>query len=472
MLFRSDLRTPSLELAPLSSGRSLEPVRDVDTRFVFRYAGGVSTLDVDHLKAGWYAQDVDIHHLSLRRAEQPGGGNDALAAEYLDVGAIAGIAMGSGLAQGPWGDALRDLAPYGGLANAHLDLQRREGQPPQFRFRGRLEDFSVSPWRSAPGVRNARGYVELGREGGFVDLDTQAITLEFPKLYTEDLDFDALRGRVRWTLGDEGLGVVSELLEMQQDQTRFSARFGLHLNRDPAVEDEFTLAVGVRNADASLHEQLVPYGVSKELRAWLGRAVRAGHVDAGGFAYRSAFGRPDGSHSSAVELALDVSDATVDYHPDWPPASGVRARVEVDGSHTRVEADAGDVLGARLRDVLVEVDMGADAHRLRVGARVEADLGQALSLVNGSPLAAITRGALRDWRGSGPVSADLDLDLPLGAAIRRENARIGVHALVSAGTLQLGGLGLDLEQLAGPLDYSFDGGLQSAGLSEIGRAHV
>lgn len=461
---RGDLRSPLIELAPLSSGRSLEPLRGFDTRFVLRHAAGNSTLDLDHLGANWYAQDLDVRHLRIERRAVPGGSDEAFAAEYLEVGALAGIATGTGLVEGPWADALSDLSPYGGLANVHLDAQRREGQPLQFRLRGRLEDLSVSPWRSAPGVRNARGYLELDRHSGFVDLDTQAITLEFPRLYQEDLDFSSLRGRVRWSRGENGLVVDSELLDLTQEQSTFSARFGLHLNRDPTVEDEFTLAASVRNADVSLHEKLVPYTLGKGLRRWLEGAVKAGHVDAGAFAYRSAFGRPDGSRSSAVQLALEVSDATVDYHPDWPPASGVRARVEVDGPRTRVQALEGEVLGARLNDALVEVDMSADMRRLRVGGRVEADLGQVLELVNGSPLAAITKGALRDWRGSGPTSVDLDLDLPLGQRITTANTRIGVHAQLGAGSLQLGSLGLELGQLAGPLAYSLDGGLLSEGL--------
>ena len=132
-----------------------------------------------------------------------------------------------------------------------------------------------------------------------------------------------------------------------------------------------------------------------------------------------------------MQLALELSDAAVDYHPDWPPASGLRARVAMDGPRARVQADEGEVLGARLREALVDVDMAASARRLRVGGRVEADLGQVLELVNGSPLAAITKGALREWRGSGPTSVDLDLDLPLGQRINAANARIGVHALLN-----------------------------------------
>ncbi len=462
---RGDLRTPTIEIAPLPSGRNLEPVRGLDTRFSLRHEAGHSTLDIDHLSANWYAQDLDIRHLRLERSPASGGVDDALAAEYLDVGALAGIATGSGLIEGPWADALAELSPYGGLANAHMDLRHRTGEPAEFRLRGRLEDVSVSPWRSAPGVRNARGYLELNRAGGFVDLDTQAITLEFPRLYHEDLDFSALRGRVRWTRDEEGLEVGSELLELRQDQTAFSARFGLHLNRDPVLDDEFTLAASVRNADVSLHERLVPYVVDKGLRHWLEGAVKGGHVDAGGFAYRSAFGRADGSRSNLVQLALDVNDATVDYHPDWPPVEGVHALVNVDGTHTRVQADAGEVLGARLREALVEVDMGGDARRVRVKGSVEADLSQALQLVNGSPIAAMTKGALRDWRGTGATAVDLDLDIPIGARIQPDNARIGVHAVLGGATLRLGGIGLEVSQLSGPLDYSLDGGLQSGGLS-------
>lgn len=462
---QGDLRAPAIVFEPLPSGRSLEPLRDLDTRFAMRRQGDATTLWLDHLRGSWYAQDVDLGHVRLARSTAPGGAHYAAAADYIDVGALSGIVMGAGLLQGPFADALADLSPYGGLADVHLDVDGQQGKPAAFRLRARLEDVSASPWRSAPGVRNARGYVDLGPAGGFVDLDSQAITLEFPRLYHEDIDFSAARGRVTWSRDAGGLSVGSELLELHQGETPYSARFGLRLNRDPTLEDEFTMAASVRNADASLHESLVPYTVDRGMHRWLRQAIRQGRVDTGSFAFRTAFGRPDRSQARTVQLALEVSDAAIDYHPDWPPVSGAHARVQIDDKLTRVWADAGEVLGARLRDALVEVSLADGQKRLGVRGHVDADLGQVLQLVNASPLARITRGALRDWRGSGETAVDLDLDLPLGKPIEAASARIGVHAAITGGTLQLGSLGLDLAQIAGPLDYSLRGGLRSEALS-------
>ncbi len=464
MSLQGDLRAPAIAFEPQPAGRSLEPLRDLDTRFALRREGDTTTLWLDHLRGSWYAQDIDLGHARLERRTMPGGTQYAGAADYLDVGALSGIVMGAGLLQGPFGDALVDLSPYGGLADVHLDIDGQQGKPAGFRLRARLEDVSASPWRNAPGVRNARGYVDFGPAGGFVDFDTQAITLEFPRLYHEDLDVSAARGRVTWTRDESGLSVGSELLELHQGETPYSARFGLRLNRDPTLEDEFTLAASVRNADASLHESLVPYTLDRGLRHWLQQAIRQGRVDAGSFAFRTAFGRPDGSRASTSQLALEVSDATIDYHPDWPPVSGAHARVQIDDKRIRVWADAGEVLGARLRDALVDVSLVAGQKRLGIKGHADADLGQVLQLVNGSPLARITRGALRDWRGSGATDVDLDLDLPLGKPIDA-TARIGVHAAINGGTLQLGRLGLRLAQIAGPLDYSLRGGLRSEALS-------
>ncbi|MFM7275712.1 MAG: YhdP family protein, partial [Gammaproteobacteria bacterium] len=324
-----------------------------------------------------------------------------------------------------------------------------------------FQDLSASPWRSAPGVRNARGYVALDASGGHVDLDSGAITLEFPRLYHQDLDFAIARGRVSWSRDPGGLRVGSELLQLQDDVGAYAARFGLRLNRDPEIEDEFTLAVGMGAGDVSLRDRFVPYTVDERLRAWIDRAVLGGRVGEGSFAMRSAFGRPDGSRALSVQLALGLAEAAVDFHPDWPPVTGARGRLLVDGRVTRVQLEDGEILGSRIRDVRVNVQPGPDGRRVLVDGRVESDLGAVLRFVNGSPLARITRGALREWRGSGPVGLDLDLDLPLAKAPVPGNARIDVRAELAGNRLSLGGLGITLDGLGGALDYGMAGGLSS-----------
>ncbi|MFM7783184.1 MAG: YhdP family protein, partial [Planctomycetota bacterium] len=455
------LQSPEFELPALASGRRLEPLSDLALDLRLDYGNGAGTVWLGRGSATWYGQSLELERLRLDARRDGAGSHAELAAEYLDVGALAGVVSASGLLEGPWGDTLAELAPYGGLVNARLALDRDAASPLRFRLRSHFQDLSASPWRSAPGVRNARGYVALDASGGHVDLDSGAITLEFPRLYHQDLDFASARGRVSWSRDPGGLRVGSELLQLQDDVGAYAARFGLRLNRDPEIEDEFSLAVGMGAGDVSLRDRFVPYTVDERLRAWIDRAVLGGRVGEGSFAMRSAFGRPDGSRALSVQLALGLAEAAVDFHPDWPPVTGARGRLLVDGRVTRVQLEDGEILGSRIRDVRVNVQPGPDGRRVLVDGRVESDLGAVLRFVNGSPLARITRGALREWRGSGPVGLDLDLDLPLAKAPVPGNARIDVRAELAGNRLSLGGLGITLDGLGGALDYGMAGGLSS-----------
>ena len=110
--------------------------------------------------------------------------------------------------------ALDDLAPYGGLANVHLELGLPAGQKPGFLLRAQLVDVSASPWKNAPGIRNAGGYLEMGPAAGFVDIDNGAVTLEFPKVYDDDLNFDSARGHVSWRRDANGVRVAGDLIHL------------------------------------------------------------------------------------------------------------------------------------------------------------------------------------------------------------------------------------------------------------------
>src|SRR5262249_20063001 len=156
------------------------------------------------------------------------------------------------------------------------------------------------------------------------------VTLEFPHLYHEDLDLSAIHGSVAWRRDEDGLEVSSERLQVQDGATALAAMFRLRYFRDPRREDEFTLAVGLRDGDASMHRRYVPYTVDEGVRQWLDRSIRAGHIEQAMFALRMGFGRTDGHHPLAVQLALDMDGAAVEYHPEWPAVSEARARLQID----------------------------------------------------------------------------------------------------------------------------------------------
>jgi uncharacterized protein (TIGR02099 family) len=464
MELRAAISAPELELAPLASGRRFAPLRSLEARLAASWVRDHGTLWVERLHGSWFGQDLALDRLRLDSEREGERWQHHLAAEYIDIGALGGALLGSGTLGDAWVQALQDFAPYGGFSNARLDLGIAPGERPVARLRTRLEDVSVSPWRDAPGIRNLRGYVDTGIDGGHVDIDSGAVTLEFPRLYRADLDLESLQGRVSWSLGTAGLEVGSERLHAVDQGAGLDALFRLKLFRDPAAEDEFSLAVGLRGGDAAMRHRYLPYTLDAKLQRWLDASVQGGRIDAGLLALRRGFGRADGVRRMDVQLALDLRDAMVDYHPDWPPLADARARVMVDGTDVRVWTDHARVFGSRVEEGMVHARLDRDMSRIAVRGRIEGDVADGLRVINESPLARMTGGALANWSGSGPMRVGLRLELPLGAVPAPGNARIEVKAALDGATLDLRDFGIRVEQLGGEIDYSLAGGLHSGAL--------
>ena len=65
---------------------------------------------------------------------------------------------------------------------------------------------------------------------------------------------------------------------------------------------------------------------------------------------------------------------------------------------------------------------------LGLGAELEGDLADGLRVINTSPLAKMTGGALRSWQAGGVMALRLDLDMPFGGRLTPENSRLDLTA--------------------------------------------
>ncbi|MBP6381169.1 MAG: TIGR02099 family protein [Pseudomonadales bacterium] len=456
------LRAPELDPRAFWPERTqLQPLNDIDLRFGAEWAGDRGSLWLDELRCQWFGQPLELERVRVDAGRGEGVNRIRAGAEYLDVGGLAGALQSSALLEGQWGEALAELSPYGGLVNAHLELSLPASGAPDFRFRAGMVDVSASPWRRAPGVRNARGYLEITPRGGFADIDSGATSLEFPHLYHDELEFDRIAGRVHWERDAGGLRVGSELLRAVTGGTGIDASFAIDFRKDPAADDTLSLAFGLRDADALAYRTYLPHTVSPAMREWLDASIEAGHVDSAAFTYHAVFSRPDRPFSYAMQLGLDWRDAAVSYHPDWPPVSGAAGRALIDERRVRVWAGSGRVLQSELRHATVEVLPRREERRLRVGVELGGDLADGLRVVNTSPLAKLTGGALRSWQASGDMALRLALDMPLGGRLTPQTSSLDLAADIEGGRLLITELRLPFDDVHGRLGFDLQRGLHS-----------
>ena len=462
--WQGDIAASTVEFTAPWKDHQLAAARNLELRGAGEWAAGRGTLWVDRLALEWYGESLALERLRLDVSGDAAARDIEIGADYLDLDGLAGALHSSALLAGPWGDALADLEPYGGLADAHISLALRPSAPADFRLRARMIDVSVSPWKHAPGVRNARGYLEVTPAGGHADISSGAISLEFPQIYRHDLAFDRLSGRVNWLRDSDGVQVASEMLRIADGETELGARFALEFHRDPGLDDQLSLAVGLRNANASVRDKYIPYLVDSGLRDWLDASIQDGRVDIGAFAYHAIFARPQHPSSSNLQLGLDVRNAALSYHPDWPPVSEVDGRFLLDGARIEVQAHAGRMLQSHIGQAEVEITPASQGRRLRVRGRLHGDLADGLQVINESPLAAITGGVLRRWTARGDLGVALELDMPLGGSLEPENSQLRVTADIAGAEIYLADQDLPIEAAHGHIAYDLASGLSSDSL--------
>jgi uncharacterized protein (TIGR02099 family) len=391
------------------------------------------------------------------------GGETRLAVASLDLDAWSRLLVAAGVLQGGARSTIETLQPRGRLYN--LDLRKRPADQGHFSLRAQIEQGSVQAWIGAPAVDGISGLVEASAQGGQVYLHTDSgFSLFFPLIYHQPLVFTQARGSVRWEVDPAAnrVGVSSSRVQLANQSVAATGQFllDLPLHKDPERAPEMTLVIGAEKGEASLHRLLVPFTVPQPLYEWLGRSIEAGELSQAGFIYRGALtGDPAGR---AIQLRARVTGGQVAFDPQWPALRDARGTLYLDDEALLVS----DLRG-RLGEVAVtgaEVSLehpAAGETAIRVHGHLAGDGRQARALLDQSPLRLLGGEEVASWRWQGPVSADVDLLVPLSGGVEASQE---VQVQLADARLIMPGLDLEFENIRGAVDYSSAAGLSSPGL--------
>lgn len=365
---------------------------------------------------------------------------------------------------------LSSLAPSGWLHD--ITLRIPEGRDfKNATLASRLEDISVQPWKGAPGGTGLNGSLLARADSGVVQINSHKLSLGFPNLYEHDLSFDKVSGLVSWQIKDQRfVRVQSNQLMLLSDAGRAKAYFDLDLplRKEDAVDHppHMNLVVELADSSAEFRNQFIPYTLPADLREWLQQSIQSGKVTEGAFIYRGPLTKDAGAERTA-QLFFDIHNGELAYDDAWPAVKGLDARLFVDDTHVRVEAAHGEVAGLALRDTLVSYTPTASGKggNLRLEGDVSGSAQHAFDFFAASPLHDTTKELTENWLSEGDVSARVKLRLPLG--VPGENEQVDVKARLRNARLFNEALALEIKDINGPLRYSSNTGLSSAGLIAI-----
>lgn len=369
-------------------------------------------------------------------------------ADRIAVAPLAGLIQALAPLPEVASEYLVGLAPSGILRNLQFDYRPSLPGPERLAFTGNLDKVSIAEHHWIPGVRNVSGEVRGDLAAGELRFDNRDFALHLAELFPQAWDYQRARGSLRWSLDDRAFTLVAPFLQVEGDEGQIAGDFLIRLMRDPAAEDYMDLRVGISDGDARFTQKYLPTrspALSPALSEWLTAAIRGGTVEQGYFQYQGAISRTDDDAARSLSLYFKVRDAEFAFQPGWPVLLDGRGEVLIEDSGVRVRLAEARMLDSRVHDATAVIPRGGSNSVMRLGVegQIDGSLRDALTVLQVAPIG--TAKIFSGWRGDGPVSGTLNLDIPLAKGgdlphVTAEFSSSNASLFIAQANLQIDGL--------------------------------
>ena len=433
-----------------------------------RFFGSVSqfpsdfglTLQVNDLSVGWQDLKLSPINVQIEHVKE----DWLVQVDDIDLAetksAISALAIDNALLN----SAVNSLDPEGNVSQIKVTVP--QSAPSEFFMDARVTDVSVSGWRGIPGLSSVDGFVHVAANDGYVLLDDQnSFVAQFDQILSGPLEYTNVEGSVSWHLRPDqnAIYVLSNKLRLTDGQSLAKAQFRLYTPWiGGSAPTDLNLVVGMQNAEAEDRHPYIPLALEDNLKQWLVEGIKQGKVPEAGLVMR---GRFSGHKTESVaQLWLNINDAAVQYHEDWPAVESLNGQLIVNNGEARAHVDSATMWNSDIHatDVLIESNVGQVVLRLDGRATGPGDDG--LRFLRESPIKNAVGETFDEWHLAGDYQASVSLSTQLAGNVDF-NEYQHVNIQITPGLLTLGELDLELEGVTGDLIYDSEEGIVSKGIS-------
>ena len=396
----------------------------------------------------WPGGNVRVTHTT---GDAPAGARGELQADRLDLAALSQIASRLPL-DARIHAALAAYAPKGLVERVQASWQGPLEAPRQFGAKGRVVRLELAAQAASlppeakdaknevahpgrPGVHGADIDFDFTQTGGRIGVSLQDGRLELPGLFEEPvLDFAQLSTDVQWQIDGERLTVQAPNIRFSNADAQGEAQLKWQTgepgpshgrSRFPGVLD---LQGSMGRADAARVYRYLPLVIPRPVRDYLRDAVPQGRASGVRFRVKGdlhdfPFADPK---QGDFRVSASLRDATFAYVPrklqpaaalPWPALTQFNGELLISRASLQlkeVNARLADAPGLRISRAEGLIPDLFHTPTVTVSLEAKGPVGDMLAtMVNGSPLAAMTDHALGQASASGNADYQLKLKLPI-----------------------------------------------------------
>jgi uncharacterized protein (TIGR02099 family) len=375
------------------------------------------------------------------------------------------------LGEGRLREVLRTLSPQGHLRNLQVAIPVQN--PREWELQANLDKVGVNAWQGVPALRKVDGYLHANQRGGFVDIDSrEGFSMHYYPTYNAPMEYQQARGQVAWHLLPEQnqIYVNSGALDFINGDEQAHGYMWLSLPwRRNTGDIDLYLQIGAKQLNASLYSKYTPAVLPQSLLKWLEASIgpnNPGQVNQVGFTYRGTLNthRPN---SRSHQLYLDMTQAQLKYHPEWPALDAINGRLLVSDDHVYASVDQARLFDSQVSDTWVQVAPNPEGkgELLKVDGQVEGAAADGLRVLRETMLRRYVGGNMDSWSFDGHMKTQVDIAVPLASDAPGAAQQIDID--LKAPYFSMANLNLTMRDLNGHISYNQDTGLASEGLQAI-----
>ncbi len=376
----------------------------------------------------------------------------------LDLAKVSALALGLPYLDQELRTTLLEMRPAGKVNDLYVRWHQRGEDDMQYFARAELTDFASVHYKKIPAFDGVDGILSIANTGWSLNLQSHEARVTLTDLFRDPLNFTQLTGIVSGEWSDEGWQVWSDGLAASNDHLSAGAYFTLQ-KRLGQGSPELDLVVSADRADASHTSKYLPVGImSKQVVAWLDRAIIAGQVKSAGVIFRGPVKKsfPFDRFDGRFEVQVAFEEGVIAYAPGWPPIVDAKGQLIFNEQSMRVRGRSAMTLDSTLTNVEVAIPKFKAKNRaVYINGHAAGPTSNGLLFLTTTPLAKTVGRYFLNARAEGSSELALSLRIPLNE--RETTLTIkGVNTFHESDLL-FEGIDIDVRDVNGVLTFTEEG---------------
>ena len=450
----TESRTDRTVLEGLSFSAALEGLPDRPRLWIegakLVHAGtvmGIERLQCDESERGWQclSRDLDIAPLIAL----------LLASEVLPEKASKILAM---------------LDPRGHIEAISLETARLNQPLENWAASIVVTDATTQPYRTVPGLGGIDASFVANQDGARAWVLTEDFALDLPGVYESPITFKSVTGVLSGRWQQDALFLEDGFFLAAAPDHAATVQFEIDIPffKNASIEREMRLAVALNEAPISVRDAYVPKRLPTSAYQWLKAALPAGHIESAAFLWFGGF-RPYGDPSQNMQLAVNLSEVTLEYQKQWPQVELAEGFLRLDDTDIDIWSSKASTAGLILDNTSVGLRLQPKTSWLSIRAHSESGVNELKRGLHSLPPLDFVRPLLDDLTTSGAASTELMIGFDLRDIAG--SVEIEVNTELTSVDVDSALLDLSAERISGGLSYHTARGFESDDLRGVLLGH-